>query len=453
MTAPRGNHEDSRVNQLLNALSEYIDSRIAPAATLLINNTIRVDTLGNDGTGTRERYDLPFATINAALAVAVSGDTILIGAGTFTETVVIPDTLTSLDIVGDGMYETIINAPAGGTTVAWTGNATDLARLSFRNLSITAAAGQALVINADAQLTSFDDLLSGFNGLILDHVYLVSTAGATSMTLTEINYVRMQNCVMNAADAQVFTRCSLVDMWDCELGGVTFSYTVAGNKPSNARRTKNLYSCRFASLALVNLDYVICDADCISVGNIVTTIIDNALGLGTLEFHGTCLGNMTLGHDITLGARTAFFCDRCKLLGTLTTATAGVTNIATVNFRNAVLYTVAAGGISTGGLSSLDLIGAEFTNNIATLVAVGTGTCNRSYFRTTIAAPGAGAVIYTFAGDPGGAACPFTDGNYSVMVEPGAAGDDPLISAKIAAGFTYNLVAGATPATFTVLHE
>ena len=61
----------------INANSEY-------------GNTVFVDKIyGDDLTGTRERFDLPFLTINAALTVAVSGDTVYVRSGNYTGNIVL----------------------------------------------------------------------------------------------------------------------------------------------------------------------------------------------------------------------------------------------------------------------------------------------------------------------------------------------------------------------------
>jgi hypothetical protein len=54
------------------------------------NNTVFVDaSFGNDLTGTRERFDLPFLTISAAMTAAGIGDTVYIRTGSYTDTIVL----------------------------------------------------------------------------------------------------------------------------------------------------------------------------------------------------------------------------------------------------------------------------------------------------------------------------------------------------------------------------
>lgn len=80
-------------------LAQLLDSGNVVASTSVNNitflsphtsgNMLRVDAaFGNDATG--KRNSLPFATINAALAAALAGDTVLIAPGTYVTTFTIP---------------------------------------------------------------------------------------------------------------------------------------------------------------------------------------------------------------------------------------------------------------------------------------------------------------------------------------------------------------------------
>ena len=66
----------------------------------LVANTVFVMENGNDGTGTRERFDLPFASVSAAVQAAQAGDTVEVYAGTYDE----PDPITAANVlVKDGV--------------------------------------------------------------------------------------------------------------------------------------------------------------------------------------------------------------------------------------------------------------------------------------------------------------------------------------------------------------
>lgn len=71
------------VGGILNVLA--IDIQLDGSNTIPIGNSVFVNTLGNDTTGTRERFDLPFLTLNAAKNEANSGDTIFVYSGTYNE--------------------------------------------------------------------------------------------------------------------------------------------------------------------------------------------------------------------------------------------------------------------------------------------------------------------------------------------------------------------------------
>ena len=53
------------------------------SSALPVSKTVFVNGLGDDVTALRERLDLPFATIDAAVAAAISGDTIIVLSGTY----------------------------------------------------------------------------------------------------------------------------------------------------------------------------------------------------------------------------------------------------------------------------------------------------------------------------------------------------------------------------------
>jgi len=82
---------------------------------LPVTASIYVDASGSDSTGTRGRADKPFLTISAAKAVAVSGDVIIVGPGTFTENsgITLPS---GVSLIGAGADVTIITSTLTGLT-------------------------------------------------------------------------------------------------------------------------------------------------------------------------------------------------------------------------------------------------------------------------------------------------------------------------------------------------
>lgn len=126
----------------------YVDVIGGGAAIVGLGGTCYVSTAGNDGTAVRGNMALPFLTVQAALNAALSGDTVYIGPGTFTENISIP-TLDVLSIIGSGIGSTVLT-DAVGLTLDYT--ATGQARqLYVARLSIVNTSGNtALNLNANA---------------------------------------------------------------------------------------------------------------------------------------------------------------------------------------------------------------------------------------------------------------------------------------------------------------
>jgi hypothetical protein len=88
---------------------------------LPVSASIFVDVAGSDTTGLRGRRDKPFLTIAAAIAVAVAGDLIIIGPGTFTPSaVLVPPAGASL--FGSGLDVTVIDTGLHDGIVLATGS-------------------------------------------------------------------------------------------------------------------------------------------------------------------------------------------------------------------------------------------------------------------------------------------------------------------------------------------
>lgn len=66
-------------------LAQITSNSVPPVSTVPIGDSVFVsDETGNDATGLRERFDKMFKTVEAAQAVAISGDTIFVYPGTYT---------------------------------------------------------------------------------------------------------------------------------------------------------------------------------------------------------------------------------------------------------------------------------------------------------------------------------------------------------------------------------
>jgi len=141
-------------------------------ATSLTGTTWYVSTTGNDSNpGTSGS---PFATIQAAVAAASSGDAIVVDAGTYNGPITVNK---KLDINGDGIGSTIVQA-TGGTAFTYTAagsgsGSSDRAKL--RNLTIS---GSGKGVRADQLVDYFTISDVEFNGCTTYGIHINNTSGS-----------------------------------------------------------------------------------------------------------------------------------------------------------------------------------------------------------------------------------------------------------------------------------
>jgi hypothetical protein len=367
MTAPRGNTSNLSFNQALSALAAYIDGVTLGASSLPMSTVLRVDLSGDNLTAQRGRFDLPYRTVQAAVTASWNGDVVLIGAGVFAETVLIPSDRTSLSIIGMGINQTLISGPAG-PGLGYVGNVLApvpcLLNLTVKDITLIGNGGPGLVI--DGTLTEAipgdgSQALSGGSGLLyMDSVRIVELGGGVSLRVLVSGNVSMLDCLIPDGNEVDFHTVSSVKMENCESGQITFRYADADAvKPIDGRANKMLFNCRFDGLVLTGIDDVACDSGCISTDVITVSVVDSVdpLTPGLFEFHGICQANMSLAFNLT-AARTPFNCDRCKVVGALTVArvAGGLLNFyGTANFRGAVIQSTGAASVTAGVWANIDL--------------------------------------------------------------------------------------------------
>lgn len=78
----------------------------ATGAPSPLGNTLRVDAVyGNDVSAAADKYSKPFLTIGAALSNALSGENVLVGAGTYEESLTIP---ANVSVTGSGAQAVVL---------------------------------------------------------------------------------------------------------------------------------------------------------------------------------------------------------------------------------------------------------------------------------------------------------------------------------------------------------
>jgi hypothetical protein len=116
----------------------------------------------------------PCGSVEDAVARAFSGDTIEIGAGTFTGSAT--SHLQSLTIRGAGETQTILRAPAGGSTVLHLTGSTDAPGDTVADLSVQGAGDAGIEIDGSATL---DDVLVQDNDIGVDFRGTLAVSGST----------------------------------------------------------------------------------------------------------------------------------------------------------------------------------------------------------------------------------------------------------------------------------
>lgn len=118
---------------------------LGPDATVSTGNTLWVDAVnGNNGTAVSGRLDLPYLTIAAALAAAVSDDLVYVLPGSYDETsLVIPDDVTLAGI--DRLRCVISHTSLAASTVVTMGANTSLENLTIEGGSPVSPSGRTLV--------------------------------------------------------------------------------------------------------------------------------------------------------------------------------------------------------------------------------------------------------------------------------------------------------------------
>lgn len=144
-------------------------------AAVPTGNQIWVDAVnGNDGTGLTGRFDKPFLTVAAAIAVAVAGDQIFIRPGTYTLAagITIPASVTITGAAVRRVVLQIIGA-AANTTLVTMSNGSVLENVSL-NLTTTGAFSLTAVLFGGT--TSLD---AAIRGVIINVTKTVSADAAT----------------------------------------------------------------------------------------------------------------------------------------------------------------------------------------------------------------------------------------------------------------------------------
>ena len=206
-----------------------------PSSNVDTDNVIWVSPAGNDGTGTTGRLDLPFLTIGAALAVAVSGDLVYVLPGTYDETgLVLPTgvTLAGIDRLRCVISSTVLTA----STVVTMGDSSSLENLTIeagtssgrtlvsfpgttsstsvgRNLLLTGLSGS---VNAVSVLGSG---VSAQNWVTLDMVDCRGVGLANGLISSTTGFFIARDCLCSGL-VGISVTAGQAELQDCKCQGV-----------------------------------------------------------------------------------------------------------------------------------------------------------------------------------------------------------------------------------------
>lgn len=378
------------------------------------NGVLYVSTTGNDATGARNDESRPYATVQAALNAAQTGDTVWVGPGTFSSgavSVTWPNT-EGVTLRGMGPEATKLTSssavsvptltiPAGASVVIQNATIQDL-EIEKTDTSSTTNACFFADITANP-------LLAGANGLVMRNVKFTRNAPAgagagfyDACSLSQVNRFALINC---SGQVRAFN-CGEGYIVDCRIfgqGDVFGGLISTWNNPAAGIVTLLNAKQRFVSCTIKgwtangvtglqiggapNVDF---DPGC---------TVEDGIGLnGTLtrysaslvpivSFAGRWSGNLSLTYSGATNAGTFTFDGAKQTSGTNTWSSSSVRQ--TVSFKGASLLT-----ITPQARIDLDIRGAVYTSFSAT-IGVNGATVDRDFYSNTVTLDGAGAGTIT----------------------------------------------------------
>ncbi len=198
---------DTDVQLALDTIDEHTH---APAG---FSNYLYVDINGNDATGERGNSALPYLTIQAALNVALSGDIIKVGPGTFSEQIIFPE-LASISIIGSGKERTQIvygTLDVNDHTVVIAPTASEIENSTIADITIyNPGFGRALYVSG----IDFAAFNSGT--LILDNIDIRSDSTGGCRCIS-VGQVKFSNCRTDRIQLYEVGICHMFDVQCSEL--------------------------------------------------------------------------------------------------------------------------------------------------------------------------------------------------------------------------------------------
>ena len=435
MSAPRVCLRDPSIVQAFNLFADYIDQiQGGSSGSITTTNVVRVDKGGNDLTGQRNNFALPFQTIQAAVNAAVIGDVVLVGPGLFNEQVIVPPTK-GLSIIGSGYTETFLNFP--GQALIWNPSADANFVVSDIGLVTGGISVTPTVNNVGAAS------IIGFNRLQFP------PAPASGITLNQINVAVISGCIGNTSGPSMVSlgNCGIVSINDGLVFSVTSTYDASLAMPLAPSDIEIISS---KLISVVNTLQSRMSVQNSSIRN--TTLVsvnDDALtrSYGTFTANDSDLGNVAVAvaYSAVAVSDAVFDVKRCGVRDLVTNAALTATGRIKANAKECTID--ATGQILAGDNVDLDIRGSQYEPSKLT-IGGGTGRVDRSMDVI------ANTPIFVSPGGPITIPIPYIQATYMVMFEFVTANASAYVGAKannqFAAGTIY---VGGTNANIVLLQQ
>jgi len=187
----------------------YGDGSFVTHAQVSGSNLLWVDISGSDATGTRERFDKPYASIGGALSSASAGDAIIVRPGTYEETITMVD---GVSVTGMDRDRCILKNYTSGYTVTMADNC------AFENMSLdisntngvifagttggTSAVRHTRITSAGGAATGINIVgtpAPAANWITCDHVDVIGSGFANAYLHQSSGSVNLRDCIGDGA--------------------------------------------------------------------------------------------------------------------------------------------------------------------------------------------------------------------------------------------------------------
>lgn len=390
-----------------------------------ISRVAYVDKTGNNTTAKLGSITYKFLTVQAALnAISAAetatvgagyGFTVLIGAGTYIENVVIPANVDKLTLRGYGV-STILHNTGAADTVSFTAAASSVDFLTIESMYVVNdqvnAALYAVKVDGNANATLFEE------GALVLRDLIVYSVGSSCLYVRRAGAALISTCQFSSAGAGLTSLLNVASLssYDSTLANVTVNWDNTAALPSPAKSSLKFFSTKTGDVSVLNQGSVYFDEACDS-NDFTATVTDTATNVfGTLEHHGK-IDNVSATFLFDTAGRSYFNFDRAAISGTFT---AGQSAASTFRGAGQALNATFVGGqaITIGIRADVDLRYSRFLQaDVVCTADADAGTLDRTMWTHTVAQGGGAGPLAVAFEDAATNPCAYPSATYTVVIE------------------------------------